>query len=77
MGGVKVKEETAEILRLAKEPSLQSFGVVIGLLQLMYMYIILITVLVWSLDLGSFFFVRLLLKYTLYWKKVKKQAVLE
>lgn len=34
MGGVKVKEETAEILRLAKEPSLQSFGVVIGLLQL-------------------------------------------
>ena len=46
MGGVKVKEETAEILRLAKEPSLQSFGVVIGLLQLMYMYIILITVLV-------------------------------
>ena len=38
MGGVKVKEETAEILRLAKEPSLQSFGVVIGLLQLCTLY---------------------------------------
>nr|XP_022315494.1 uncharacterized protein C17orf62-like [Crassostrea virginica] len=36
MGGVKVKEETAEILRLAKEPSLQSFGVVIAFMACGY-----------------------------------------
>ena len=48
MGGVKVKEETAEILRLAKEPSLQSFGVVIGLLQLMYMFFFFLFVSFWN-----------------------------
>ena len=57
MGGVKVKEETAEILRLAKEPSLQSFGVVIGLLQLCTCILFLCEVWIWVL-----FFVRLLLK---------------
>lgn len=53
MGGVKVKEETAEILRLAKEPSLQSFGVVIGLLQLctctLYSLLFLCEVWIWVL----------------------------
>lgn len=31
MGGVRVREETDEQLKLVKEPSLQSFGIVIGL----------------------------------------------
>ena len=59
MGGVKVKEETAEILRLAKEPSLQSFGVVIGLLQLCTCTHYCPCV---KFGFGFLFFVRLLLK---------------
>lgn len=31
MGGVRVREETDEQLKLVKEPSLQSFGIVLGL----------------------------------------------